>query len=342
MSAAASASTLNRPPRANFLPGIVPGASTRSENDVVGKLSAILWKAEDCSMMIARLADGVIVKGPVDADALPALGGSFRFHGKWTMHEKYGEQFAFTTFTRVVPHDRAGVIAYLVAVADNVGESRAVRLWDAFGAEAVTTLREQPEKVAAAGIMSAEAAKEAATALAEEVKHEATKIDLLGLFAGRGFHSGRLIKECLCRWGAAAPSIIRRNPYLLMLKKLPSAGFRRCDKLYLDLGGDPGRLKRQTLCAAHYLKTNSRGDTWFPARSVGSAITGEVPVGTADPLRALKLGIRAGQLARRREMKADAGPDAPPDVYIAESNKARNEAAIAHKIRELLRAASDN
>lgn len=333
---------------ANTLPGLLPDSSARNEHEVVGKLAAIVWKADDSSFVIARLADNLTVKGQVDPDDLPQPGLTYRFHGRWVESERYGEQFEFASFGRVVPHDRAGIVAYLQAVAENVGEGRARKLWDAFGADAVTVLREQPERVAATGIMSEEAAREAAATLAEEVKFEATKIDLLGLFAGRGFQAGRLIKECLRRWGAAAPELIRRNAYLLMLRKLPSAGFKRCDKLYLDLGGNPARLKRQTLCAAHFLKTTGRGDTWFLARTVGDAIKGSVPSEAADPLRALKLGIMARQFNRRR---VDAATDihgfaasaliinAGPAVYIAERSKALNEAAIATKVKELLNAA---
>lgn len=324
------------------------GATVRvSDNELRGQLHVILWRSREdeqthSPIMIAKLADGVVVKGPIDFDDLPSPGIHYRFHGKWTTHEKHGNQFAYQTLTRIVPHDRAGIMAYLVAVAENVGESRARRLWDAFGGEAVAALRDDPDRVAALGIMPLAAAQEASAALTEDAKFQDTKIDLLGLFAGRGFQAAKLIKECLRRWGADAPAIVRKNPYLLMLKKLPSAGFKRCDKLYLDLGGEPARLKRQTLCAIHWIRTSGRGDTWFAAKTVGTAIQGCVPMGKSRPVEALRLGIRAGMLQRRRVEAStnETTGTTGPEVFIAESRKADNEATVAAKVRLLLEGAA--
>lgn len=318
-------------------PVATPATPTRAETELAGRLVRIRWQADDLAAIIAYIDGGTAgspgdrcVRGPTDPDDFPAVGQQYRFFGKWELHAKYGEQFNFWTYTRVVPHDRAGVVAYLVAVADSIGEGRARKIWDAFGSDSVRIVREEPERIAGAGIMRIEAAREAAISLAEEVEFESVKIDLLALFAGRGFQAGKLIKETIKRWGAKAPEFIRRNPYLLMLRKMPSAGFKRCDKLYLDLGGDRGRLKRQALCAWDYLRRDSSGHTWFQARTVGQAVLDAVPAAVADPKRALRLAIKAGKLAKRRD---DAG-----EVWLAETRHAWNEQTVAIKVQELLAA----
>ena len=84
-----------------------------------------------------------------------------------------------------------------------------------------------------------ERAKEASKELHNEAAFEAVKIDLLTLFQGRGFQASKLIRACIKEWGRRAPEMLRRNPYLLMIRGLPSAGFKRCDKLYLDLKHRP-------------------------------------------------------------------------------------------------------
>jgi hypothetical protein len=291
---------------------------------------AWIWKADDGSRVIVRAQDqqgrSLSLCGPTEAGPTLTLGLTYRWHGQYETHEKYGEQFAFSTFSACVPHDKRGVIAYLVSIADNVGEKRAERLWDLYGPLAIPTLRTNPEGVAQAGVMSLADAKEAAQTLHNEAAFESVKVDLLGLLAGRGFQLGRIIKECLRRWQARAPEVIRRNPYALLMHKFPSAGWKRVDRLYLDLGKPPAARKRQALCAVHHLRSSGDGHTWFAAAVVGNAITAAVPSG-ADPVAALRLAIRARLLARRRE--------ADGSVWLAEWNKAANEETIARSVRDL-------
>src|SRR5262249_12119937 len=160
------------------------------------------------------------------------------------------------------PHGHAGVVKYLMDEAPNVGRRRADQLWDAFGPEAVAVLRSDPRRVVPAGILTESAAREASEALAGAAALERTKIDLVGPFAGRGF-PGKLIQACIDEWGARAAESIRRDPFTLLTKDMPGCGFKRCDRLYIDLGGRPDRLKRQMLCAWNALREDGTGDTWI-------------------------------------------------------------------------------
>jgi exodeoxyribonuclease V alpha subunit len=302
---------------------------TPAQHDsVIGKLVSITWRAEDSSAVIAKVViDGQVhtVKGPADAGPGLQLQLSYRWFGKWVDHDKFGRQYEFSTFCALVPHDRRGVIAYLVAIAEGIGERRAEKLWDRYGPLAVETLRSNPEAVADSGIMPLDAAREAAQTLHDEAAFESVKIDLLTLFAGRGFHRN-LIKWCLHRWKGRAAEIVRRNPFALLLGRAPSCGWKRIDKLYLDTGGLRTRMKRQALAAVFHLRGSTDGHTWHSAKAVGQAVEATIGKG-ADPLRALRLAIRARLLVIRRE-DAD-GP------WIAESGKARNERTVASQVKEL-------
>lgn len=287
-----------------------------------------IWEAEDRSMMIVQVKDEGnnkhAAKGPMDAGPKLQEGLRYRFYGQWERHEKYGRQFSFGTFSAIEPHDRKGVIAYLVSLVEGVGEKKAAKLWDAFGPDAVKMLRTQPERVADLHIMNLDTAKEASESLQTEAAFESVKIDLLALFAGRGFQANKLIKECLRGWGSRAPERIRKNPYLLMFKKMPSAGFKRCDKLWLDLGLPAGKLKRQALCAWYAVSSDGSGHTWHEGQKIARGLTEAVP--GANPLRALKLATRGRLLAKH---KNEAG------VWLAEAKKAHHEALIADKVREM-------
>lgn len=297
--------------------------------ELIGRYQASIWEAADGSALIASVLDEGgerrTVKGPCGAGPRLQSGLGYRFHGQWERHEKYGRQFCFSFYTAILPHDQRGVIAYLTSIAEGIGEKRATKLWDSYGERAVEILRADPERVASEGILSAETAREASQSLREESAFEGTKIGLLTLFAGRGFQAGKLIKECLRLWGSRAAERIRRNPYVLLLKKLPSAGFKRCDRLYLDLGLPPARLKRQALCAWHAIASDSSGHTWhdgkFVARALMEAISG------SEPLASLRLAVRSRLLAKHRDSKS---------VWLAEWRKAHHEAIVADKVREMI------
>jgi hypothetical protein len=111
--------------------------------------------------VVATLDCGTTVVGEDPAgDLRPSA--TYRFLGRWTRHALYGEQFAFGTFTRHAPHDETGVCRYLRQEAPHVGEAIARRLWEKYGSEAVAILRTRPGEVAAAGLMPAAHAEEAA------------------------------------------------------------------------------------------------------------------------------------------------------------------------------------
>lgn len=298
--------------------------------ELTARVTAIVWAADDASAVIARVkVDGgrndrleCVVKGQTDPDFGLPLHLTFAFKGEWHRHEKHGQQFHFSSYSKVEPHDRRGVVAYLVSLVDGVGEVRAHKLFDAFHGDAVRVLREEPARVVEAGIMKEEAAAEASQTLHNEAAFEEVRIDLLSLFAGRGFQQQKLIRACIKAFGAHAPTMVRRNPYLLMIRGFPSAGFKRCDKLYLDLKGKPDRLKRQMLCAWYALRMDSSGHTWMRKEYAIQKVEESMPLGKARADAAIRLGVRAGWLAESRGC-------------IAERQKARNEETVAREVLRL-------
>lgn len=283
-----------------------------------------IFVSPDGNAIIAEVRDEQgrkhTIKGAPDSGPTLAPGVTYRFFGKWEDHPRFGRQFAFAAFVARAGHDRRGVVAYLTTVADNVGGKRAERLWEAYGPMAVITLRENPEAVAAAGIMSVEDAKEASQTLHDEGAFEDVKIGLLALFAGRGFPASKLIRACIKEWGHRAAKHVNRNPYALLVRKLPGCGWKRVDRLYLDLGKPPARLKRQALVAQAEVRNATSGDTWHQAVKIARAV--ESAIGKeANPRQALRLGIRAGLLVKRND---DAGA-----TWLAEASKGKDEGAVA-------------
>jgi exodeoxyribonuclease V alpha subunit len=303
----------------------------RSGRELIGVVDAVLWTALDGTAVIARLHGGRVVKGPLAAEDNESLecGVSYRFLGRWEDHPRHGAQFTFSTYLPDAPHSRPGVIKYLQDEAPNIGRARAEKLWQEFGTEAVAVLRAEPARVVAAAILSACQAAEASAALRAAEALEATKIELFSLFAGRGL-PGSLIRACISEWGARSATVIRRNPFALLINDIPGAGFRRCDRLYLDLGLPADRLKRQMLCAWHALREDTTGHTWLRMGYALAAIERAVSGSNVNPQRAVALGVRGGWLSTHES------PPGSGYLWVAEALKASAERSLAADVRRLL------
>jgi len=231
-------------------------------------------------------------------------GITYRFFGSWVKHWRYGDQFHCKTFTKITPHDKTGVINYLMK-APGIGKVKAEKLWRVYGGDAVKTLREKP--MGCASIFNAspteaaiEKLREAAAYLEEEKDLEDATIDVVSLFAGRGFPK-RLSREVIRKFGNLAAELIRKNPYKLM--RFKGVGFLRADAMYLDLGGNPAKLKRQALAIWHGIATDSDGHTWFGVEFVKATLQEWIAGTTAKPLEAIKLALRSGLLQSHKDFE---------------------------------------
>jgi hypothetical protein len=302
----------------------------KSVDQLTGVLSGVRWRSSEpgSHFCIASLESGETVKGdgPID-EFIPGL--TYRFFGRWSeSHPKYGKSFQFTAFSRAEPHSRRGMVKYLERYAPNVGPVIAGRLFDTYNSDACKILRTDPVRVAnEIKGMTRDKAREAAEALSAVSELEDVKIDLANLLAGRGF-SGAMVQQVIRKFGPLAPARIKRDPFTLLVNEFPGCGFARCDRLYMDLGLPPGRLKRQMICIWHALKSSNDGHTWFTVAWANARLEELVSGVRVDLRRAVRLGIRAGWLALKI--------DAAGRYWIADGKKAANEQLIADRIKLLI------
>jgi len=272
------------------------------------------------------LVEGVTIKAQAkEGELVPQL--SYLFYGHWSTYQgRRGpeKQFLAKTFVRVAPHGQAGVLRYLQQ-APKVGPAIARQLWDKFAGDAVLILRESPDVAAAACSLTPEHAAAAAAYLVGERAMESCTIEMVNLLGGRGFprETG---KKAVGLWGNRAADVIRRNPYNLM--RFRGCGFPRCHQMYLEQGGDPGRLKCQALCAWYALARDSEGDTWKPRDFVQAGLRSQVTGALVNAPAAVKLAKRARAVAAYR--------DAANTLWLAEGRRARNEADLARCVAEAM------
>lgn len=295
----------------------------------------------------ARLPDDgriIAVKGQADIDEL-SNDLSYRFYGHWTSYrnKRTGleeQQFAFQTFVKNQPYDRAGVIAYLceAGAGNGLGRARAAILWDAFQSDAVRIAREQPETVAttlkAKNLpLTEEQSLAIASTLEMEKGIEACKLELTTLLAGRGFPK-TTIREAVREWGNKAATIIRRDPYTLM--QFRGCGFKRADAMYLDLKLPAAKLKRQMLSAWYSIARNTEGHTWFPLELALAGIRQNISGAKLDLPKAMRLAKRSKALSFLRTDHRGDLITAGGSIWCAEGRKARNENRLAEYIAEAM------
>ena len=294
--------------------------------ELLGELAAIKYTSPDATFIIATLVGGDIVIGNVKPGQLvPGL--TYRWLGKWTESPKYGKQFRFQGFVCHTPQSRRGVVKYLQN-APGIGATIAHRLCDLYNADkAIGALKSNPRECARQiAHLSIEKAEKAAARLVELQEFEETKIELLELLEGRGF-SAKMIDQVIKVFGVHAPSRIRHDPFCLMVRRMPSAGFQRCDRLYLDLGLPPQRLKRQVMCGHYAMRSGMRGSTWYAEKWLANEMR-QSATGDVKAEKAIQLGIRAKWFSRH--------VDDEEVGWIAERRQADAEAGVAEILGELL------
>jgi exodeoxyribonuclease V alpha subunit len=307
------------------------------EHELVGTVQRECWRSREPGndFVIASLEDGTSIKGLAPAGDMH-VGGSYRFFG-WFEESATnggktygnGKTFRFSSYTAAAPHTREGITRYLQRHCEGIGPGIAGRLFDLFGTEAAKTLRENPElAVQKCDRLRPEVAESAAKSLAVLEKVEGTHIELVNLFAGKGFPRS-LVDSCVRRWKARAAEVVRRNPFALLTAGFPGVGFQRCDQLFLSLRKNPAAIQRQFWCVWDRLASDGSGSTWVSLAAVRADLTQRLGSATPNWMRAVNLGLRAKRLR--------VAVDRAGQHVLALAEVAEQEERIAHDVARLLR-----
>lgn len=306
-----------------------------TQETLTGVLTKIVWSSpEDGNdYKIAKISTGQTILGNASENEF-IIGQTYTLQGTWKLGKEFRgvkeRQFHFTKLERQEPHSRIGLVHYLEKFCPGIGPTLAGRIFDKYQQEAVSKLRTSPAEVSESvpGI-SLEVAQAASEELKKNVKFEETRIELNQLFAGKGF-SRQLVNAVLKKWGVQAAARIRRDPFCLLVEGFPSAGFSRCDRLYIEQGKKLYRLKRLMLFIWHQVRESMEGHTWHEAKEIIAKLRRDASVSdegrdsmlSADKriLKAIELGVRSGWLAIK---KTTGG------IFVAEGQSAENEDVIA-------------
>lgn len=297
----------------------------RKAKEHTGIVESVNYFEAESGFVIARLTDQFCVKGFCDSGRL-TKGNAYTFMGRWEEHVKYGFQFSFETYVVRIGHSEKSVVDYLTKNVFGIGPAIAKRIWEEHGSDSIRVMREQPGLVIEAGYLSEPLALEAAETLKDISAYEETTVALYGLLSGKGF-GNKAITAAITAWGAKAADVISRDPYRMLIKQIPRAGYSRCSRLYEELGLNPAKIKRQTLCCWDQINNNRHGHTWVDGTWLADFLTETIGPKHAEPVKALKLGLRVGLFAKRKNHEGI--------LKVTTVARAVAEQQIADKIAEL-------
>jgi len=124
--------------------------------EVVGVISNITFRNEDTGYTVARLSNGVTVVG---AMPFAAVGGEYKFHGRYITNAKYGEQFEIEKYEILPPDDEGKIAAFIGGgLIFGVGPATAKKIVKKFGRATLEVLANTPEKLSAVRGISRRAA----------------------------------------------------------------------------------------------------------------------------------------------------------------------------------------
>ena len=295
-------------------------------NTLEGTVSSVIFQNENNGYTILRLDVGEEEMTVVGSMPGVSPGEYLSVRGRWVRHATYGDQFRADVVERRLPQTLKEIYHYLASGAvRGVGKATARQLTEAFGADALRVIEEEPEKLTALKGVSPKRAR----TISEAFRKQAGMRRLLEFLAEHRLPmelSGPLYRA----YGDVALEVVRSNPYVLSSWEFGVA-FSQADQLALSLGvtaDDPQRLEAGLLFELTHNNWNN-GHTFLPAKKLLAATSALLDCSGE------LLEERLDALEQRGEVDRDtvAGQDAVylPDLYEAETY-------IAHRIEEMSRA----
>ncbi len=303
-----------------------------NEEELVAELSWIVRTFQDgaCVLKVIK-SDGKTASAIGNpGGAKLSTGLTYRMMGRWFDHAQYGPQFRFSSIIADTPHSRRGVVEYLRTYVSGVGLAKAEQLWEKFGVKCIEVLRDDPGSIVKAKILP----EAVATAASEELKGmselQKTTVDLMTLLSGRGFPR-QTVQRCIEAWGTNAPAVIKENAFQMIHHRMPGAGFRRVDGLFLDLEGDPSCMDRQMFAAWYAISSDMDGHTWFKGSRIATKIRELVGGSKINPGEAIAYGVEKGFLrvsGKGFDFKKCSG-------LVTESGRADAEILLAKSVKAI-------
>ena len=218
--------------------------------------------------LIGLLEDGESVLGNMSE---PVIGQTYRLAGDWVNDPKWGRQFKFSRYATETPQDAEGVYRYLVRVAKWVGPIVGRRIIKVFGDDALTILKEDPQRAAdEIKGLTLDRAQEISRNLLANQDREAAVVELESMIGGQHLPKAT-ITTLIETYHSEAPARLRQDPYGTLME-VRGVGFTLADRVAVSsaIGYVRDGLERRQAATLHVLEeaANGAGHTWLPGEKL--------------------------------------------------------------------------
>lgn len=188
-------------------------------------------------------------------------GEHIRADGAWVVHPDYGDQFKISSYETILPADEESVLAYLSSgVIEGIREATAKKLVEHFGAEVMTIMLSEPERLAEIkGISKSKAVKIGESfAKRQSVQNVVMFLQQYGISANMAMKVHNTL-------GLGAVELIKANPYVLS-DMVDGISFKTADNIAFVRGLPKNSEVRLKSGIKYILKdaSYSSGHTYMP------------------------------------------------------------------------------
>ncbi len=269
-----------------------------SDAQLVGTVERVTFRNEESGWSVLRLLPDGERQSVAVVGVLPAVleGERMRLWGAFAEHPRYGRQFRVQAAEAERPSTVAGVERYLASgLVKGVGERTAQRLVAMFGERTLKVIEEDPSALQGIRGIGPERARRIHESVMSQRGIQAVMVFLKEHQVPTGL-AVRIYRQ----YGAACLDILRQDPYRLA-DEVQGIGFKRADRIALDLGLDPLAPERLRAAALYALsQAAAEGHVYLPDEAVAERLASLVgmPVDAAQSLEAVQALLAQGRIVR--------------------------------------------
>ena len=229
--------------------------------------SIIFQNAENGYTVLRLLTEEGEVVTVVGCIPCVAPGEHLAVSGVWEQHPQHGEQLRAVELERTLPEDEEEIFSYLSSgICKGVGPATAQRIVDRFGAETLTVLEREPERLSLIKGITAKKAQEIAASFRQHMG-----LRRLMAFLAQYQLPPVLAMQLRQQYGDAALEMVENNPYLLSSDSC-GVEFSVTDEIAMSMGIAADSMERLQAAVTFELSHNeNNGHVFLPRNKLVAA-----------------------------------------------------------------------
>lgn len=234
--------------------------------ELIGIISNITFRKLDTGYTVARLSSGITAVGTMP---FAAVGGEYKFYGRYITNAKYGEQFEIAKYELLPPDNEEKIAAFIGGgLIFGVGPATAKKIVRKFGRETLNILADSPEKLSVVRGIS----REKAARIGAGYREISAMQDVVMYFCKFEISLNMAIK-IFKHYGETAVAVVSKNPYAL-IETIDGIGFLTADKMAKTLGVSHSGTFRIRAGVVHMLGQSAEadGNTYLPLPALSKSV----------------------------------------------------------------------